>query len=291
MKCSDIGEQQVRHTRLRTRATHYRNMAVAIQAGDEQTIAAFPKYIARGKPVSWYLERAEQDMQASQKAGELAEALSAMKRQNQLDRMTVEEKCEALDDRLHTFLVLISPQAHDYGLFRDFPELLKGLSSGQKAMYRERVSRVYQEVLQLFDAPDAGQPEDGDDDGDVQPLRIRTLPLYIDTQGRPWFPLVPVSVMLGQEPRAVAEWLADDEWALQWTVIEGKPVRVPYLNEAGLVRLMLSSGHPACAKLQRWLAHVVVPSLQADGHYTCSDEAKAVLADLPTSKRAEASER
>jgi hypothetical protein len=58
---SDIGEQQIKHTRLRTRATHYRAMAAAIQAGDEQAIAAFPKYIPRGKPVSWYLERAERD--------------------------------------------------------------------------------------------------------------------------------------------------------------------------------------------------------------------------------------
>jgi hypothetical protein len=88
---SDIGAAQIKHTRLRCRAQHYRNMAAAIQAGDEQTIAAFPKYIPRGRPVSWYLERAERDMQASETAGDMASLLVDLEHRNQLDAMTPQQ--------------------------------------------------------------------------------------------------------------------------------------------------------------------------------------------------------
>jgi hypothetical protein len=281
---SDIGEQQIKHTRLRTRATHYRAMAAAIQAGDEQAIAAFPKYIPRGKPVSWYLERAERDREASEKAGELADLLSDMEHQNYLDRMTIEQKCERLDSALHTVTFVLGGE---HSCLKDLPKLLRGLTSSQQQRYRARMSTLFEEVMQLFDAP-TSEREDGEQEEDARAFRIMTLPGYIDAQDRPWWPLIPLSVRLGHDPQAVHGWLHDDERALLWLPIDGRLRQEWYVNEAGLLRLFLASDHPASTRLQRWLTHVVVPSLQAEGQYICGAEAKDVLADLPTGRRSEA---
>jgi hypothetical protein len=280
VRLSAIGEQQVKHTRLRTRATHYRNMAAAIQAGNEPTIAKFPKYIPRGKPVSWYLERAERDMQDSEWAGELAKALSETEHQQRLERMTVEERCEDIEDRLSSFTYLEG----EFGLLRDLRELLKGVPAATVRMYRNRVSTLYAEVLQCFDDPERPPADD-----EAVPVRhLRPLPMLIDDHGQRSYPFEPICAVFGLHPHAVWHWLSDDERENRWTVSDGRPVQAGYLTEAGLMRILMASHHPLCTALQRWLAHVVIPSLLAEGQYTCGAEAQAVFADLPMARPAEA---
>jgi hypothetical protein len=154
---SDIGEQQVKHTRLRTRAKHYRKMAAAIQAGDEQTIAAFPKYIPRGKPVSWYLEQAERDRQASDMAREMASLLVDMERRNWLERMTPEEVWADLVDGhgfpgmeyrqpgwLDFLAVLIAQKV------QDLPYLVPKLSREQREYCQGRIRAMLEDLIDAF---------------------------------------------------------------------------------------------------------------------------------------------
>jgi hypothetical protein len=157
MKYSDTGEQQVKHTRLRTRAKHYRNMAAAIQAGDEQTIAAFPKYIPRGKPVSWYLERAEQDMQASETAGDMASLLVDMEHRNRLEAMTPDEVWEDLvagrtypgmayhhEGWLEFLAILIDQKV------QDLPYLVPKLSREQREYCQGRIRAMFEDLIEAF---------------------------------------------------------------------------------------------------------------------------------------------
>jgi len=157
MKYSDIGEQQIKHTRLRTRAKHYRNMAAAIQAGDEQTIAAFPRYIPRGKPVSWYLERAERDQQASETAGDMASLLVDMEHRNRLEAMTPDEVWEALveghgypgtDYRhrgwLDTIAFFIDEKV------QDLPYLVPKLSRQQREYCQGLIRAMLEDLIEAF---------------------------------------------------------------------------------------------------------------------------------------------
>ena len=154
---SDIGEQQIKHTRLRTRATHYRNMAAAIQAGDEQTIAAFPKYIPRGRPVSWYLGRAERDMQASEMAGEMASLLVDMEHRNRLEAMTPEEVWAALVEGqsfpgtdyqqkgwLEFLAFLIDEKA------QDLPYMVSKLSRQQREYCQGLIRAMLEDLIEAF---------------------------------------------------------------------------------------------------------------------------------------------
>jgi hypothetical protein len=251
-------------------------MAAAIQRGDAQAIAAFPKYVPRGKPIPWDLERAERDMEDSRRAGELAEALSAMERENRLDRLTVDEKCEAIDHGLHTLLCL-----QEGVLLNDLPKLLQGLSSQQHAMYRARASRLYEQSLHQFDAPPSTEAEDPEEAGHRGTFHLHTLPSLLESDGSVWYPLVPICLALWLDPKAVHAWLGPDEQALKWMAIEGRFGQHWYVSPQGLWRLLVSSQHPACERLQRWLVHVVIPSLLVEGQYTCGPEARAVLEDLP----------
>jgi hypothetical protein len=154
---SDIGEQQIKHTRLRTRAKHYRAMAAAIQAGDEETIAAFPKYIPRGKPVSWYLERAERDMQASETAGDMASLLVDMEHRNRLEAMTSDEIWENLmeghgypgTDYRHPgwldFLTFLIDQK-----VQDLPYMVPKLSREQREYCQRVVRAMFEDLIEAF---------------------------------------------------------------------------------------------------------------------------------------------
>ena len=90
-----IGTEQRKHTALRTKAAHYRRMALALQGG---TVAQdrFPKYVPRGKPAAWYLAKATAFEQASETAGELAHLLHDLEQRTRWEAMTAEEAWERL---------------------------------------------------------------------------------------------------------------------------------------------------------------------------------------------------
>jgi hypothetical protein len=142
---SDIGEQQIKHTRLRTKARHYRAMAAAIQVHDEATIATFPKYVPRGRPISWYLERAEQAERASEMAGEMASLLGDMEHRNYLDRMTVEQKCERIETAAKEVIFWI-----EHYILDDLPQLFAGLSREQKQGYQRLFTGIVQRLTNAF---------------------------------------------------------------------------------------------------------------------------------------------
>jgi hypothetical protein len=154
---SDIGEQQIKHTRLRCRARHYRAMAAAIQAGDEQTIAAFPKYIPRGRPVSWYLERAERDMQASETAGDMASLLVDMEHRNHLEAMTPDAVWEDLVAG-HTYPGMASRQGGwlEFLAFlidqkvQDLPYQVPKLSREQCEYCQGRIRAMFEDLIEAF---------------------------------------------------------------------------------------------------------------------------------------------
>jgi hypothetical protein len=154
---SDIGEQQIKHTRLRCRARHYRAMAAAIQAGNEQTIAAFPKYIPRGRPVEWYLERAQRDSLASETAGDMATLLVDMEHRNRLDAMTPAEVWADLGDGqgfpgmeyqqpgwLDFLAVLIDQKV------QDLPYLVPKLSREQREYCQGRIRAMLEDLIEAF---------------------------------------------------------------------------------------------------------------------------------------------
>jgi hypothetical protein len=72
---TDIGVEQRKHTTNAGKAVVYRQMAAAIATRDHATIAALPKYVPRGHPPEWYLERAEKAEQVSTAAGDMASLL------------------------------------------------------------------------------------------------------------------------------------------------------------------------------------------------------------------------
>jgi hypothetical protein len=157
MKLSTIGEQQVKHTRLRCRARHYRAMAAAIQAGDEEYIATFPKYIPRGKPVSWYLERAERDRQASEMAGDMASLLGDMERRNHLEAMTPAEVWDDLveghgypgtDYRHRGWLDLMSFFIEEK--LQDLPYLVPKLSRQQREHCQGLIRAMFEDLIEAF---------------------------------------------------------------------------------------------------------------------------------------------
>jgi hypothetical protein len=88
---SNIGKEQRKSTANARKALLYRQMAEAILANDQGTIAAFPKYVPRGKAPVWYLARAEQAEQALATAAEIASLLVDLEQRNYLDAMTPEQ--------------------------------------------------------------------------------------------------------------------------------------------------------------------------------------------------------
>jgi hypothetical protein len=132
-------------------------MAAAIQAGDEQTIAAFPKYIPRGRPVSWYLERAERDRQAAETAGDMASLLVDMEHRNHLEAMTADEVWENLveghgypgtDYRhqgwLEFLAILIDKKV------QDLPYLVPKLSRKQREYCQGRIRAMLEDLIEAF---------------------------------------------------------------------------------------------------------------------------------------------
>jgi hypothetical protein len=154
---SDIGEQQIKHAKLRTRAKHYRHMAAAIQAGDEETIAAFPKYIPRGKPVAWYLERAERDQRASEMAGDMASLLVDMEHRNRLEAMTPDEVWQNLvegksypgtDYRHKGWLEFLSFMIDEK--VEDLPYMVPKLSREQREYCQGVIRAMLEDLIEAF---------------------------------------------------------------------------------------------------------------------------------------------
>jgi hypothetical protein len=140
-------------------------MAEAIRTRDENTIAAFPKYIPRGHPPEWYLTRARQYEQESATAGAMAELLSDMEHRNRLEAMTPEDVWRRLvgDERFqgeefHPFLGkgTLDTLAHwvDY-IGRDLPYTAAKLTTEQR-LYIQGIIRTQMEAL--IDAFDGQGP-------------------------------------------------------------------------------------------------------------------------------------
>jgi hypothetical protein len=157
VKVSDIGAEQKKHTSLRTRAKHYRAMAAAIQSSDEERIAAFPKYIPRGKPVAWYLERAERDSQASEMAGDMASLLLDMEHRNRLERMTPAEVWEALVEG-HSYPGI---DYHHRGWLdmmaffivekrQDLSYIVPKLSREQRELCQDLIRAMFEDLMEAF---------------------------------------------------------------------------------------------------------------------------------------------
>jgi hypothetical protein len=55
---SNIGAEQRKQTSNARKAVLFREMAAALTMGATNLITGFPKYVLRGYPPEWYLERA-----------------------------------------------------------------------------------------------------------------------------------------------------------------------------------------------------------------------------------------
>jgi hypothetical protein len=158
---SDIGIAQRKHTANARKAEVYRQMAAAIEAGDEATIAALPTYVPRGKAPEWYRERAARAEQVSATAGEMAGLLVDMERRNRLDAMTPEEAWIDLVEgrefpgttyrqqgRLHSLDVLVD------ALMEDIPYLAPKLSTEQRHHCQQFIRAMMEGLIQAFERCD-----------------------------------------------------------------------------------------------------------------------------------------
>jgi hypothetical protein len=125
-RSSDIGAEQRKHTALRTKAAHYRRMAMAIQAN---TLArhTFPRYVPRGKAPEWYYAKADEYERQSEIADTLASALSDARQQEWLDTRTPEDASMWVDNGLQAMGGLVEH------LLADWPKLGQKLSADTRA--------------------------------------------------------------------------------------------------------------------------------------------------------------
>lgn len=133
---SDIGQQQRKHTSLRTKAEHYRNMGLNIQMGTLPKSLGrhtFPKYVPRGKTAEWYLAKADEYERQSEISGDLAHALVDLKHQEWLDTRTPEEAAMWIDNGLQAVAGFVEH------LLGDWPKLAQKLSADQREAYQGQV--------------------------------------------------------------------------------------------------------------------------------------------------------
>jgi hypothetical protein len=167
---SNIGKEQRKSTANARKALLYRQMAEAILANDQGTIAAFPKYVPRGKAPAWYLARAEQAEQASATAGEMASLLVDMEHRTYLDGLSPvqawiklvgihglrgDEQNSDPDDPFPTFFQHQGQLQHiafiiDI-LVEDLPYLAPKLSTAQRHEAREFLRAKMEDLLEAFD--------------------------------------------------------------------------------------------------------------------------------------------
>jgi hypothetical protein len=165
---SNIGKEQRKQTANARKALLYRQMAEAIRDHDDGMIAGFPKYVPRGKPIVWYLERAEQAEQVSATAGEMASLLVDMKHRNRLAQMTPQEawddlvgSCGLHGDEINSDLEDILPWSRRGRLqtltffidqvVEDLPYLAPKLTTAQRHEAREFLRAKMEDLLEAFD--------------------------------------------------------------------------------------------------------------------------------------------
>jgi hypothetical protein len=166
---SNIGKEQRKQTANARKALLYRQMTEAILAKNAGTIAAFPKYVPRGRRPAWYLERAEAAEHTSVAAGEMASLLVDMEHRNYVDGLTPlqawirlvgvhglrgDEQHGDPDDPLAQFrrtgqLQHIA-QLIDI-LAEDLPYLVPKLSTAQRHEAREFLQAKMEDLLEAFD--------------------------------------------------------------------------------------------------------------------------------------------
>jgi hypothetical protein len=135
-----IGQQQRKHTGLRTKAEHYRRMALAIQANTLER-HTFPTYVPRGKPPEWYRAKAAEYERQSETAGELASALVDLEHQQYLDRITPERAANRIEGDFRALDYMLDHLACDW------PKLASKLSTDQREAYAAQIQRYLRRLI------------------------------------------------------------------------------------------------------------------------------------------------
>jgi hypothetical protein len=152
---TDSGTERRKHTAPARKAVVYRQMAAAIVAEDDHTIAALPTYIPGGHPPEWYLSRAETAEQISATAQDRARLLADMEARNRLDAMTAEEAWRSLIGHHrwpgdHGQLATISFFVDQLG--ERLPSLWQKLTPEQRQWCQQFIRRKMEDLLGAYDS-------------------------------------------------------------------------------------------------------------------------------------------
>ncbi|MDR1212793.1 MAG: hypothetical protein LBK54_01630 [Propionibacteriaceae bacterium] len=105
---------------------------------------------------------------------------------------------------------------------------------------------------------------------DLQPFEFRgdRVRVLIDDLGESWWVLADVCAVLGiSNSRNVAARLDADERGVHETDTLGGRQSVTTVNEPGLYAVVNRSNSPFAKPFQRWVNHVVLPSIRRNGFY------------------------
>lgn len=99
---------------------------------------------------------------------------------------------------------------------------------------------------------------------------------HVLIDGEPWFVARDVCRCLGLEnvTRAIQN-LADDEKGMNFIHTPGGRQRMSVISEPGIYKLIQASRKPEAKEFDRYVRHVVLPSIRKTGGYLLNEEARA----------------
>ena len=95
------------------------------------------------------------------------------------------------------------------------------------------------------------------------------LEIYIDEQGREWFPATELAQMLGYKnpQKAIRDHCSEKGCTIRSVLTNGGKQRKKYVNEGNLYRLLAKSKIKGAEEFESWIFDEVLPTIRKTGAY------------------------
>ena len=103
----------------------------------------------------------------------------------------------------------------------------------------------------------------------VKNEKFGELEIYVDENGKVWFPATEVAEMLGyKNPRkAILDHCSDKGVTFRDSLTEGGKQKKKYIDEGNVIRLLAKSNIPGAEEFESWIFDEAIPQIMKTGKY------------------------
>jgi len=112
-----------------------------------------------------------------------------------------------------------------------------------------------------------------------QNTEFGNLEIFIDDNGKEWFPATECAERLGyRDPhQAIRKNCLEEGWSIRPVPTPGGTQDKKYITEGNLMRLITKSKLPTAVRFERWVFDEVLPSIRRNGAYMTPDTLEKAL--------------